>query len=555
MRRPVRPTAAEVVSILTAAFAAERRRLQGDEGGAVAVVFAIAFSVVFLTAAVAFDFGRLQSDHMRTQNAIDSAALAAAHHMGLPDEQTSGKQTAESYFKANTVNRTGRSLTDENGKLLDTQIDSTKGEVRSRTVSEVTASLMKAIGISTLGHSAKSLVKKGDNTVEIALVLDNSGSMAGQPIIDLRTAAANLVNVVYVGADNAGLNEQVKVAVVPFAGSVNVGAEYRSADWMDRTGTAPTHSENFDATKSRFQLFDAMNVSWGGCVEARPSPHDVSESPPDGTLARQFVPMFAPDEPDSGNSGGKSYTNSYLSDFGGSCPVPPKVCPVGMSTCTSAQKVPQPIAPDLAQKRTCKYAGATANTSAAYGSQKGPNFLCDSRALMRMTTNKQAVLDAISAQQAKGGTNIVEGIMWGWRTLSSAAPFMDGRAYNTPKNTKYLIVMTDGENWHGSLDNQNKSWYHSFGYAVKNRLGTTHTTSALKTQMNNKTLAACTNAKAAGIKVYTVAFRLDADPTTRELLKSCATESANAFVANDGGALISAFEAIGREISKLRVAG
>jgi hypothetical protein len=105
------------------------------------------------------------------------------------------------------------------------------------------------------------------------------------------------------------------------------------------------------------------------------------------------------------------------------------------------------------------------------------------------------------------------------------------------------------------MSNHNKSSYHSFGYAAKGRLGTTFTTNALIAQMNAKTLAACTNAKAAGVKVYTVAFRLDADPSTRAMLASCASSAGEAYAASDGTALVQAFESIAREIAKLRIAG
>ena len=111
--------------------------------------------------------------------------------------------------------------------------------------------------------------------------------------------------------------------------------------------------------------------------------------------------------------------------------------------------------------------------------------------------------------------------------------------------------MTDGENWHQAMSNHNKSSYHSFGYAVKGRLGTTYTTTALVNQMNTKTLAACANARAAGIKVYTVAFRLD-DAAT---LASCASGASYAYKASNGAALAQAFESIAREIAKLRIAG
>ena len=59
--------------------------------------------------------------------------------------------------------------------------------------------------------------------------------------------------------------------------------------------------------------------------------------------------------------------------------------------------------------------------------------------------------------QAKGGTNIMEGVMWGWRVLSPEPPFTEGKAYDDPENDKFLIVMTDGENWHQSRSNHNKS--------------------------------------------------------------------------------------------------
>jgi hypothetical protein len=114
--------------------------------------------------------------------------------------------------------------------------------------------------------------------------------------------------------------------------------------------------------------------------------------------------------------------------------------------------------------------------------------------------------------------------------------------------------MTDGENNHQAGANHNKSIYHAFGYASNGRLGSTATSSALIAQMNNKTRAACENAKAAGINVYTIAFRLESD-ATRALLASCATSAAEAYAASNGAALVQAFEAIAREIAKLRIAG
>jgi hypothetical protein len=321
---------------------------------------------------------------------------------------------------------------------------------------------------------------------------------------------------------------------------------------MDTTGLSPSHFENFAEPKTRFALFDQMGEPWRGCVEVRPSPHDVTDSlPSESTPASLFVPMFNPDEPDSANDDGDSYGNSYLPDYGGSCPAPPPECLAYKSSgACKTWSQPPVLSPKEAQSRVCKYQGASVSSWAP-----GPNYLCDSLPILPLTSDKGAVISLVQSLPAKGGTNILEGVMWGWRVLSPEPPFTEGKPYDDPENDKFLIVMTDGENWHQARSNHNKSSYHSFGYAANGRLGTTYTTSALVAQMTTKTLAACQNAKAAGIKVYTIAFRLESDSPTRAMLASCASGANETYVASDGQTLIQAFESIGREIARLRVAG
>ncbi len=519
------------------------RSFAGDEGGTVAVIFAIAFSAIFLLVAVAIDYGRTEAELVRVQNAVDSAALAASHRLGLPDQDTSGPAKALAYFKANIAKHP------HVGSLTSTSLNADTGEVTAKAKGNMLTSLLRAVGIHEIAFKAGSTVRRGRGTVEIALVLDNSGSMAGSYIADLRTAAENLVNVVFTGYDGT---DKVKVGVVPFAASVNVGADKIGASWMDTTGISPVHFENFAASKTRFDLFSEMGVPWRGCVEVRPAPHDVTDSfPTSSTPATLFVPMFNPDEPDSANDGGDSYGNSYIPDYGGTCPAPPPTCLKTNSkgNCTS-WSTPPVLAPADAQSRVCKYPDAVVNASAG-----GPNYLCDTAAIQPLTKDKGAAISLIKSMQAKGGTNIMEGVMWGWRVLSPDAPFTEGRPFDDDDNDKFLIVMTDGENWHQARSNHNTSTYHAFGYAAKGRLGATYTTSALVSQMNTKTLAACTNAKATGVKVYTIAFRLEGNPTTTAILANCASGPSQAFVASNGTALIQVFESIGREIARVRVAG
>jgi len=518
------------------------RRFRAGQDGAAIIIFAIGFSVFGLAAAIAIDYGRVELEHLRMQRALDAAALAAAHRLGRDDQEESGPAAATAFFKANTPSGTKLDITDM-------EMDVAAGEVKLSSGGRHPTSLMGMFGVKDIGLAAGTRVVRGDGTVEVALVLDNSGSMAGTYIADLKDAARNLVDVVFAGAMG---NDKVRVGVVPFAGSVNVGSQHRDSGWIDTEGLSPVHHENFAEPRTRFQLFDQLGTPWRGCVEARPAPYDVNDAQAsDGTPATLFVPMLAPDEPDKGNADGGSYPNNYLNDFGGSCPVPEQVCiDYNKRKERCDEYGPKPISPAEAQSRMCKYEGASTPSGL------GPNYGCTTTPVLDLTSYKEDVTAAIDAMQANGLTNIGEGLMWGWRLLSPEAPFTTGRLWSEEKNQKVIVLMTDGENTYTTRSN-NHNWtaYDAFGYGVKGRLGNTNSSSALTSAMNTKTRAACTNAKTRGIIVYTIAFRLESKPATRALLSDCASDGSKAFVASDGAALYQVFQAIGREISNLRVAG
>lgn len=515
-----------------------------NDKGTTAVVFALIASAFMAAVAVMIDYGRATGEHSRMQWALDAAALAASDFLGLPDGNTDGEARAKAMFKANF----GRDLTEDFGKVT---MDGDNGEVVVVETRDQATTFMKTLGVNSVKLHTRTKVAKGNGNVEIALVLDTSGSMAGAPLDELKVAAHNLVSVVFTGNEGT---ERVSFGVVPFAGAVNVGSGNAGASWMDREALSPIHSENFESRKSRFSLFSQMNVNWAGCVEARPSPYDVSDAPPSSaTPGTLFVPLFAPDEPDANNSLGKTYYNNYLDDAGGACEPLATTCTrySWRGNCTRTET--ETLEPAEAQARLCKYDGGNANTRLAYGTRKGPNMLCDSSRILPLNTDKQTILDSIDAMVAKGGTNIPEGVMWGWRVLSPGAPFMEGRDYEAESNKKFMIIMSDGANWHGGLSNQNRSWFSAFGYASKNRLGSGSTsTRALKSAMNAKTAEACANAKAAGVVVYTVAYDLS-DTTTVNLLRNCASDSNKALAASNGATLATTFETIGRDISRLRI--
>ena len=95
------------------------------------------------------------------------------------------------------------------------------------------------------------------NTLEVALVLDNSGSMdedgtgtSEKRIELLRDAAKELVETLAKQASQMKqIDKPVQFALVPFSASVNVAPSSDDKTWMDTTGISPIHHENFDWSK------------------------------------------------------------------------------------------------------------------------------------------------------------------------------------------------------------------------------------------------------------------------------------------------------------------
>jgi Flp pilus assembly protein TadG len=232
----------------------------------------------------------------------------------------------------------------------------------------------------------------------------------------------------------------------------------------------------------------------------------------------------------------------------------------GSSGTTVGQKEQDAFAgKSIPSSLNCKYGTptnkATVTNITVGGIPGGPNFMCTSAPLLSLSTDKTAIKSAIDAMVAQGATGVGEGAVWGWRTLSPGAPFTDGRAYNTKDNTKVMVLMTDGQNTYYPNSKFLKSWYDIYGYIDRNHLGTTSTNSSTLTQyMDQRTLQACNNIKAAGVVIYTVAFQIPGDQAgALDLLNSCASDADKYFAPGTNAELLSAFNAIARDITELRV--
>jgi von Willebrand factor type A domain len=121
---------------------------------------------------------------------------------------------------------------------------------------------MAVAGFDVLTISSEAEAAWGMQSIELALVLDNTGSMNESPqgrrkIDELKKAAARLLADLRAVAHE---RDTVKVSIVPFDTEVRLGTKHRNADWLRWSHP----SERAD---------------WTGYVEDRDQPYDVSAAP------------------------------------------------------------------------------------------------------------------------------------------------------------------------------------------------------------------------------------------------------------------------------------
>ena len=516
------PTVSRILGAFSKTLNAARR-LARDTSANVAMMFGLSIIPVLIATGTVVDYSRASSVQERLGHALDAAALAVGS--SLETDEVVLKGIARTYFESNYPD-----LASEVGGNLAVTITNETISVSATAV--VDTAIVKIVGIDHLSVAASTMVTKETSGAEVVLVLDNTGSMGwSNKIGTLKTASTDLINIVFGDQENP---EFLKFGLVPFSASVNVGSAYQGSGWIDTNGLSSYHGLNFAGGGNVFSMYDALNdKSWNGCVQARPAPYDTTDAAPDSSNGDTlWVPYFAPDEPDSwpANEAGYWYANSYVSDD------------EHWSNLNMFQR----------QKKTSKYSGENV------GSNAGPHFNCEIAPLTPLTNNKQAILTAINSMVATGSTVIPSGLAWGWRVLSSTAPFTEGAAYSDDRFRKVIVLLTDGMNDVGTsgqqaLPNPNLSWYSGYGYVEQGRLGTTNMAQA-HAELDSRTAQLCENIKAEGILIYTITFQL-ADGPIKTLMQNCASDPANYFDSPDNATLKEHFQAIGKELRKLRISG
>ncbi|GAB5505148.1 MAG: hypothetical protein JJ911_13030 [Rhizobiaceae bacterium] len=536
-----------------------QRFLNGTSGNFAIVASALSIPLV-LAAGMTVDLTTINRSHNELQQALDAAVLAVARE-GESITNREAEQIVRLFLKENYE------LTFANLQII---------RQGTKVTIDATADASMAFG-GLFGYNdwtvkAASTADVAYATYEVALVLDTTGSMAGGKLSAMKAAVDGMIESMSAQIKN---KQRLKFSLVPFATFVNVGPQFgpdfdkkgaqiagTGASWLDLTGYSPLPQTELTPGASRFQLYENMGKSWPGCVETRyrgSKDYDVSDAAADPSKPETlFVPTFSIDEPDTG------YANSYITA---------KVHPLDKSVKAKKEKWAK-YGVKTDDKGDPLFGGLLSNLTGALGLgdvklkkvkiddgasgygdfKKGPDFACGTQPITALTNDYSSLRAKVKAMEARGTTNIMEGVSWGMRVLTPGEPFGQGHPKTKTGVEKIMVVLTDGANNFGVNTTELGSSYSSHGFLVDDRLGSLPPSgSATNAAMNDRTLAACEHAKKEGIEIYTIRLE-EPDVKTGTMLQQCATSPGHFFDAPSRAQLDEVFEEIRERVVRLRLA-
>ncbi|MCC7047131.1 MAG: pilus assembly protein [Alphaproteobacteria bacterium] len=196
------------------------KRLRRDQRGSVAVFLGIALVPLVAAIGIGVDSARGYLVRSRLSQSLDSAALAGGRVMFESYRDSDVQMYFTSNFPQGYLGATVTTPTitpDANNENLTVTATAT-----------LPATFMQIFGKSTITVQASTTINRTNRGMELALVLDNTGSMSGSgKMTALKTAATDLLNILY-GASHDTANN-LYVSVVPFVAMVNIGEQY--ATW------------------------------------------------------------------------------------------------------------------------------------------------------------------------------------------------------------------------------------------------------------------------------------------------------------------------------------
>lgn len=514
-------------------------RLRRDQRGAIAVQFALLAIPLSVLVFALVDLGRMGLQRRQMQDALDAATLMAARSTATTDAELEaiGDPAFVAEIAGLNLGLTASNSTFKNG-ATNHVIGTASGVLKPIIANLWTGSDFTVVATSDVVRSSKDL--------EVAVVLDITGSMSGSRITDLKTASSDLVDIIVRDVQTPFYS---KVAIVPYSVAVNVGSYADAARGAviarNITGVTKDYSAVVTSNNHGFIVGDKVVITGvSGMTMLNNNTYTIS-----ATTTNTFTINANTKNTASYSSGGvatcDTSTNPGCTNY----------------TYTNADWNSRTRAiSNCVTERT----GADAYTDAAPStSPVGRNYPnqsanpCPDAQIVPLSADKSMLKGKITALDIGGSTAGQIGFAWGWYMISPNFGYMwpnasqRPAAYLTKDLMKVVVLMTDGAF---------NSPYCNGVIAKDAGSGSGNNSDHISCNATNgdpfsQTRKMCDEMKKTkyGLTIYTVGFDVD-DATAKSMLQYCASKSENAFFPATGSELKTTFKSIAQEISALRIA-
>ncbi|WP_394887933.1 pilus assembly protein TadG-related protein [Mesorhizobium sp. AaZ16] len=201
----------------------------GDRRGNFAILTGVIASMLMLSVGLGVNVAQSYQLKSSLQNALDAAVTSTARDLTTGAiEPEEARKMVEAFLG---VNSDPKFATTEQFVLEQLVIDRMAKTIEATAYANVNLAF-PIFSTKDPRVSITSAAVYSDKTIEVAMMLDVTGSMGGHKINDLKTAAKNAVDAFLDGQDPK--KPRVRVAIVPYANSVNAGSLAGASVFVER---------------------------------------------------------------------------------------------------------------------------------------------------------------------------------------------------------------------------------------------------------------------------------------------------------------------------------
>jgi Flp pilus assembly protein TadG len=252
------------------------RRAAADKRGNVATIFAFVLIPLLGLVGAAVDYTRANAARTALQTALDSTALMVSKDINtISSDQIQSR--AQQYFNA--------LYTNTSAPISNIQVNYTPNTGNGATIvvsgnGSIQTDFLRVLGsnLNQLQIGASSTTTWGNSRMRVAMVLDNTGSMAQNGKMPaMQSAAKAMIDTLssYNAADG-----DVYVSIVPFAKDVNVGTSDGTsnvnASWLNWTDWEAEPRVLTDNNYPIKVTYNSKTYTWADIGPGAPCPFDTS---------------------------------------------------------------------------------------------------------------------------------------------------------------------------------------------------------------------------------------------------------------------------------------